>query len=228
MDIEKASGNNFFAAAQVDTAQGNFFAAFGNLQNPIEQKKQSLHRLNDYDSTILENTAYQKISDEMLKIEHRIGILEGTLSKTTAEIEALQSFGDSIQVNSLIDKKRLIEEEIEELNNRYSELGLSARISGQIASVIGFSSKNKTSIFSRVKKFITKKILAKIFKKFGYRESVKEALIKLSSINSNVDDLITMHTPYGETFSRYEKLTAYINKANSIHAQISKNLKEIK
>ncbi|HNW26485.1 MAG TPA: hypothetical protein PLG15_05035 [Candidatus Gastranaerophilaceae bacterium] len=228
MDIEKASGNNFFTAAPLDNAQGNFFAAFGNVQNSIGQKKQSPHRLNDYDSNILENTAYQKISDDMLKIEHRIGILEDTLTKITAEIEALKSFGDSIQINSLIDKKQLIEEEIEELNRRYSELGLSAKISGQIASVIRLSSKNKAGIFSKIKNFVSKNILARFFKKINYRENIKDALVKLSSINSNVDDLITMHTPYGETFSRYEKLTAYINKANSIHAQISKNLKEIK
>lgn len=228
MDIENTSGNNFFAAAHSDDAQSNFFAAPDNVQNPVKQKNQSPHRLNDYDSNILENTAYQKISDDMLKIEHRIGLLEDTLSKITAEIEALQSFGDSIQINSLINKKQLIEEEIEELDKKYSQLGLSAKISGQIASVISFSSKNKNGIFSRIKFFISKKILAKIFKKLSYRENVKDALMKLISINANVDDLIKMHTPYGETFNRYEKLTVYINKANSIHAQISKNLKNIK
>lgn len=229
MEINNANGNNFFTSAKFDDEQGNFFASFNNSQNPIKNKKnQNSQRLNDYDSNILEKTAYQKISDDMLKIEHRISILENSLKKVSGEIDALQSFGDSIHINSLVDKKQLIEEEIEELNEKYSELGLSAKISGQITSVINFSSKNKTGIFSKIKNFISKKILAKVSKKFGYRENIKEALTKLSSINSNVDELITMHTPYGETFSRYEKLTAYINKANSIHAQISKNLKEIK
>ena len=56
---------------------------------------------------------------------------------------------------------------------------------------------------------------------------MKEALEKLSDINANVDELITMQVPYGETINRYEKLTAYLGKANMLHSRISKNLKEM-
>lgn len=56
---------------------------------------------------------------------------------------------------------------------------------------------------------------------------MKDSLEKLSSINSSVDELVTMQVPYGEMEKRYEKLTAYLNKANSIHSEISNNLNSI-
>jgi len=56
---------------------------------------------------------------------------------------------------------------------------------------------------------------------------MKEALEKLSNINLSVDELIKMQVPYGETIDRYEKLTAYLNKANVIHSQISRNVNDM-
>ncbi len=56
---------------------------------------------------------------------------------------------------------------------------------------------------------------------------MKEALENLSSINTSVDELVNLQIPYGKKIERYEKLTAYLNKANVIHAQITKNMNEI-
>lgn len=218
--------NNLFIVSQPKGRDDNFFASNQEKQQENNQKQSSGSngRINDYDSTILENNAYKAIPDEMFQIEHKIGILEDTLAKINSEIETLESFGYAIQVSALRDRKQKIEDAINELNEEYEKLGLSAKLSGHIASAIGFTSKKKRGIFSFFKLLFPKKFLTKISKKFNFNQFMKEALTNLSCINSSVDELINMQTPYGETISRYEKLTAYLNKANVIHAQIYRNV----
>ena len=206
--------------SSLNHADGNFFIENSN-QEATEQKKQAVGlRINDYDSSILENNAYQLLSDNMFKIEHKINILENTLFKLNSEITALQSLGAAIQISELIERKEKIEQELAELNKKYSELGLSTKISGQIASAVNFTAKQKKA-FSNARNFISREILAKISKKIGLSQSIKEALENLCNINLGVDELIKMQIPYGETGKRYEKLTAYLNKANTFHSQIS-------
>lgn len=223
--------SNLLAQTTSAPAEENFFATSKNSnssQQPAGQNHPTSIRLNDYDSNILENNAYQNLEDDMLKIEHKIEIIENSIAKINSEIEAFEEFGDIFQVNQLKIRKQALEKELKESNKKYSELGLSAKISGQIASVVNFTSNKKTNTLSKTKDFISRKILAKISKKFNDNQKMKDALDTLFNINSNVDELITMQTPYGETIGRYEKLTAYLNKANVIHSQIAKNIKKIK
>ena len=226
MDIEtdKYKKDNFFASPLAIRSDDNFFASSSNIV--VKEKKHTIsNRINDFDSNILENNAYQDIPDEMLKIEHKISILEKALIKISGEANALSGFGEISQIKENEERKKMVEKELAELKKKYSELGLSAKISGQITSVVSFTSNKKNSIFSRTKDFIVNKILAKISKKISSNLEMKATLEKLSSINSNVDELINMQVPYGETIGRYERLTNYLNKANVIHSQISKNLK---
>ena len=223
--------NNFFALSSTSRAEENFFASASNLENSLVSKDSPINsssRMNDYDSNILENNAYHDIPDESLKLEHKISILEKKLVKVNSEATLMSSFADNDRLKENLARKKVIEAELMNLKKKYSELGLSAKISGQIASVIGFTSNQKSSLVSSTKRFFSKKIFSKISKKFNYSNEMKDALGKLSSINSNVDELITMQVPYGETINRYDKLTAYLNKANVIHSQISKNLKDVK
>ncbi|MDD3437105.1 MAG: hypothetical protein PHC64_08155 [Candidatus Gastranaerophilales bacterium] len=222
----KVKPNNIFVKSSAAHTGGNFFEAPADFNLNTHTSSQG-SRINDYDSTILENNAYQAISDEMLKIEHKMSVLENTLSRMNSEIAALQSLGASLQISDLKERKRKIEEELVELNKKYSELGLSARIAGQISSAFAFTANKKTKVFSKTKDFVSKKILAAVSKKISCSQSLKEALENLCSINLSVDELVTMRAPYGETDERYEKLTAYLNKANVIHSRISKNIDAI-
>lgn len=220
--------NNIFLNSSAAPSDENFFISNSSSKQDNSKQTQSFSvRINDYDSNILENNAYQLLSDEMFKIEHKISNLENTLSKICNEQEALQTLGAYMQVEELEERKQKIKIELAELNKKYSELGLSAKISSQIANVVNLSSNKKMNIFSRTKIFISKKILAKISKKFDHNQTMKEALENLSNINSGVDELFKLQIPYGETNKRYEKLTAYLNKANTIHSQISKNIDAI-
>lgn len=230
MDVKfgkiRPNNNNFFACSLLEGKGENFFASTSeqhpNKQN--QQKPSSGTRINDYDSKILEDNAYQEMTDELFKIEHKIGLLEESLSKIDNEIVTLESLGYDIQINELKSRKEKLEKELIQLNEQYSNLCLSAKISGKISSVVNSTSKSKNFI-SKIGNFISRKILAKFSKKINYSQMMKDALQNLSSINSSVDELIQMQAPYGETLKRYEKLTACLNKANMIHSQIIKNTK---
>lgn len=231
MDVKfgkiKPSSTSFFIQAPPVSEAENFFAKNSSSQkeNPCENRVLG-SRLNDYDSNILENTAYQDMPDEILKLEHKIGLLEQTLVQLNTEIDALESLGAQIQISDLKERKRKIEEELTELNNKYCHLGVSSRISGRIASAVHFTSNRRFENFDKIKDFVQKNVLAKVSKKFSQNLTMKDALEKLSSINVSVDELVNIQIPYGENLTRYEKLTAYLNKANVIHSKISHNIKE--
>ena len=55
---------------------------------------------------------------------------------------------------------------------------------------------------------------------------LKNSLVTLQSINKSVDELMTLNIPYGEQIDKYEQLSKYIIKANSIQAEISQNIKK--
>lgn len=207
-----------------NSADGNFFVENSQQEESEQQPSTIGLRINDYDSSILENNAYQLLSDDMFKIEHKMNMLENTLVKINSEITALQSLGAAIQISELIERKEKIERELAELNKQYSELGISTMISGQIASAVNFTAKKRRNFLSKTRTFISRKILAKISPKICLNQAIRDALENLCNINLGVDELIKMQIPYGETSKRYEKLTAYLNKANTIHSKISRNL----
>ena len=231
MDIKfgkvKPKGN-FFTQLSSEDSGVNIFSQQG-FEFRDERRGHSAQgqRINDYDSNILESNAYQTIPDEMFKLEHKIGLLEASLAKIDNEIKTLESFWYGIQVFDLKNRRMKIEEELRELSNKYSSLSLSSKISGHIASAVNLASNKKNNTFTRLKKFFSKKILAKISKKIDCSQKMREALDSLSDINMSVDELIQMQAPYGETINRYEKLTAYLNKANLLHSKITLNVDEL-
>lgn len=231
MDVKfgkiKPSSFTFIATPSAPNEGENFFATNSDAQKQKHKESPTLGtRINDYDSNILENNAYQDMPDEMFKLEHKIGLLEQALAQINNEIDALESLGAEIQISDLKERKRKVEEELKEINNKYCQLGVSSKISGQIASVVNFTSNRKFKKLDKAKEFIEKNILAKVSKKFDQNLTMKDALEKLSNINLSVDELVNMQVPYGETLTRYEKLTAYLNKANVIHSKIARNMKE--
>ena len=55
---------------------------------------------------------------------------------------------------------------------------------------------------------------------------LKKSLVKLENLNKSVDELMGMNIPYGENYNKYEQLSKYIIKANSIQSQITKQIKD--
>ena len=55
---------------------------------------------------------------------------------------------------------------------------------------------------------------------------LRKTLNTLENLNQSVSELISLNTPYVEQFSKYDKLSKYIIKANSIHANISQDIRK--
>ena len=48
----------------------------------------------------------------------------------------------------------------------------------------------------------------------------------LENINKNVNDLVSRYAPFGEELDKYDKLSKYILKANTIQSNIEKGMKQ--
>lgn len=192
---------------------------------PEQQQEWYSHaRLNALDSTLLENEAYQNMDNEVFKKEYKINQLEDSIRALDNEIERAKAINDLQKADILIMRKHNLQARLRELNQDYGSSDLTTKLSGNITS---FMSK-KPTIFNNVinscVSFMSNRVLPKISKKFDSGKTIKTALNKLETLNKNVDELVTMQTPYGEADERYDMLGEYLNQANVIHFNISKTV----
>lgn len=179
-------------------------------------------RLNDYDSSILNNRSYLDIDDETAKLEFQITEKEKSIAYLKDKIKGCEQIAKVNEVLELKIKEKSLEKELVELKKLYSKRNVSSKIKDTMKSKSG-----NFVIIDFVGKFLSRKVLPKISKKFENITSLSNSLDTLKSINQNIDELIDMKVPYGEHSQNYEKLTAYLNRANKIHSQISKSMKKI-
>ena len=181
-------------------------------------------RLNDLDSNILEEKAYMNVEDESLKLEYKIEDKEKILRDLNEKITIADKVGNQQDLFSLRIKKQRIEGEVRDLYKEYSSKDLPSKLSDGINNIAATANKRKMPVINAVKKFIKRQILARVSKRFKSIVALGDSLDTLATINKNVDELIKMKTPYGETAQNYERLTEYLYKANKIRSQISKSM----
>ena len=181
-------------------------------------------RLNDFDVNILEEKAYMNVEDESLKLEYRIEEKEKVLKELNEKISIADKVGNQQDLFSLRIKKQRIEGELRDLYKEYASKDLSSKISDGINNIAETANKRKMPVINAIKRFIKRQILARISKRFKSLVVLGDSLDTLATINKNVDELIKMKTPYGETAQNYERLTEYLYKANKIRSQISRSM----
>lgn len=228
--------NNIGQSNNINSARNNYtpqpVSADNNssLQNQETLKFQTepthtpINRLNGLDSTLLEKEAYRDIDDDAFKIEYKIEQLESDLKILDKQIASAEALNDTEKVDMLTMKKHSIEYQLNDLYKIYQGADITRRLTGNLTSLM----KPKKNVFSEFKQnvsdFINNKILAKISKRFNSGRDLKTALNKLQNINQNVDELVSLQAPYGEKEEKYDRLTKYLTKANTIQYQISKEL----
>lgn len=181
-----------------------------------------MHRINDYDLNILNDNSFKDLDDKALKMEYLITEKEEKLSTINNKIKGLEILGKLLDVMELKIQAKKLENEIADLKHEYAKQNLTDRINAKIV-----IPKRKISPLKVIARFLTRHVFSKISKKFKSIADVGDSLDTLMSINENVDELIAMKIPYGETKANYEKLTSYLYKANRIHSQISKKFQKI-
>lgn len=179
------------------------------------------HKIDDYDSTILEDRAYLDMDDKAFKLEYKIGMLEDNIAQISDEIDGAEMINDDIRLSILKRKKLRMERQLRLCLSEYSELDIVSKIIGWVSLLVKRSLRKKGG-FSQ---FMLKHVFSKISKKMNMIYVLKESLEKLSNINRSVDELIQMQAPVKDVKDRYERLTSYITKANSIHNEIVNNVK---
>lgn len=188
-------------------------------------KQEQSRRLNDYDSNLLQEDAYKDVDDDLFKLEYRIAKYEDELKLLNSQVQAARDINDFSLINELNLRKNSIKKDLELLITDYNKKSLSTKISGGISNFISSNTKNKFTQFKYNFERFFASILSKLPKPFSSAIELKNSLSKLENINRSVDDLVSSNAPFGENTDKYEQLSKYIIKANSIQSNISRQLK---
>lgn len=223
---EKIQKINLFSGSNNPSGQNPF--GFMNNQNGRSLAQSSFsqkQRINDYDSSILDNRSYLDMDDETAKLEFQITEKEKNLAYLREKIKGSEQIAKVHEVLELKIKEKSMEKELAELRREYSKRSVSSKVKGVVKN--NAQNQKNFAIVDKIGKFISRKVLPKVSKKFEDITKLSNSLDTLQSINKNIDELIDMKVPFGEQTQNYEKLTAYLNRANKIHSQISKSMKKI-
>ncbi len=178
-------------------------------------------RLNGYDVNMLDDiSATETVDDEVIKLGVEITKLEDILEENRKKIVATERLGRLPDVIKLKIKEKELERDLAELKSLYAQ-------KKSLSKPLLKSKLKKRSdmpIIRAIQRFISRKILAKLSKKFNSIMVLSDSLEMLSGINKSVDELIDMKVPYGEHLENYQRLTSYLYKANRIHSQILKSM----
>ena len=179
-------------------------------------------RLNDYDLNILKENSFKDLDDKSLKLEILIAEKEEALENLNNKIKGAELIGKLLDVMELKIQSKKLENDLLELKNEFAKQNIAQRFNSKVS-----RSKRKLSPLKLFARFVTRHIFARVSKKFKSIADLGDSLDTLTSINDNVDELIAMKVPYGETKANYEKLTNYLYRANRIHSEISKKMQKL-
>ncbi|MBQ7126064.1 hypothetical protein IJO12_03160 [bacterium] len=228
-------GNNFsdifevkkvHATSNEINSDSNFFLndALDNYNFSILAQSDVAKHLNDYDFNLLKEGAYKDIDNNMLKLEYKITRTENELKNINSQLQAAEAINDNKLIESILDRKAVLEEDYKILLEMYNKKNISAKFSDSILNFFGNIFKiNNSGNFLHA--FI-EKYSNKMPRQFVSLVELKKSLDKLENINKSVDELIAMNIPYGENNDKYRQLSSYIIKANSIQSEIVKNMKK--
>lgn len=225
--MKSNNSDKFIATNITSSLQENFFLNENfNAVKGVSPTTEQIRRLNDYDSNILQDGAYRDIDDELLKLEYKMAKIEDEVKNLNLQLIAMNEIADIEAVKNLEQRKMLLEQEYESLLFSYNAKGIPSKITGSFTK---FTIKNN-NVFSQKFRSKIDKIIAflssKLPKSLNSALELKKSLTKLETLNKSVDELVSMNIPYGENVNKYEQLSKYIIKANSIQAELAKHIKK--
>lgn len=176
-------------------------------------------RLNGYDVNMINEIA-EPADDDVVKLGVEITKRENAIEELRTKIAATERLGKLPEVINLKIKEKELEREISELKTIFAQ----KKSLSKPALKHKLKKRTDMPVIRAIQRFISRKILAKLSKKFNSIMMLSDSLEMLSGINRSVDELIEMKIPYGENLENYQKLTSYLYKANKIHSQILKKM----
>lgn len=215
-----------FKQIQSEEINNNFFLTENILSLNKQPKTDFSKRLNDYDYNLLKEDAYKEVNDDLFRLEYRISKIEEYIKNNSIQLESAKEIGDSALIEELFIKRKMLEDDYKALLALYNNKSFSAKISDKILNLFGIKIKNSVKFLKNSLIDNSNKIISKMPKQFLTLLKLRKTLNTLENLNQSVSELISLNTPYGEQFSKYDKLSKYIIKANSIHANISQDIRK--
>ena len=120
-------------------------------------------RLNDYDLNILNDNSFKDLDDKTLKLECLIAEKEQTLDNLNSKIKGAELLGKLLDVMDLKIRAKQIENELVQLKEEYSKRNITEKLTDVITPK---KQKTKLSPIHRLARFVSRKIIAKLSKKF--------------------------------------------------------------
>lgn len=216
-DSFEVSNKNVFSAK----GENNFFLAENSTKPIYQEVTEPARRLNDYDFNLLKEDAYKDVSDDLFKLEYKIARVEEEIKALDLQIQAAKDIQNHELVGELSGRQIIMKEDYEALVAIYKEKSVSARLTN----ILGDKLKPTISGVRQNIESFSEKLLAMLPKRFSSALELKKSLNKLENINRSVDELISMNIPYGENIDKYDQLSKYIIKANSIQNELSRFIK---
>ena len=215
------STTNKFSNISNQVDDTNFFTKSETVKIPDIKQSMPLRHINDYDLNILRDGAYNDVEDEVFKLEYKIAKIEDEIKNVNKQLQMAEEIHDYYEFEQLTSRKKLLEKDLNILTDLYNEAGISAKISGNITSKI------RGHFINAVRDFLSlgEIILSKFPGKISSVIEIKNSLKTLENINKSVDELMKSKYPYGEASEKYNQLSKYIARANTIQAEIYKFMK---
>ena len=192
----------------------------------LKSSTEPLRRLNDYDFNLLKEDAYKDISDDVFKLEYKISKTQEEIKALDTQIKTADEIMDSERIKELKARQITLQEDYEALIAMYNDKSVSAKITVGLSGIFGGKIKAGAECIRELFVKTSAGLISKMPKNLASLFELKKSLNTLENINKSVDELIRMKIPYGEHRDKYDKLSRYIIKANSIQNEISKNIKK--
>ncbi len=190
-------------------------------QQPFVLKK----RLNAYDSTMLEDAAYNVLDDTELKLEKRIEKIEANLKDINEKIIVAETIKDVPALEELNLQKKILLQNLENVKIEYNSKNIDTKMTSVLVKVLDFPQKFKNKLTKQLKILFRRSKFIRNFTPFVRSMMVRDTIGRLDKINKSVDELVKMRVPFGEQEARYETLVNHLSRAGVLHSQILKELK---
>lgn len=208
------NGNNFFLKEENKSSYLlNFYKTDPNK------------RLNDYDSNLLEEDAYKDLKDELLRLEYEMSKLQNDISSIDFQMISAREINDDISVLELKKRKETLINKYNSLKVLYNDKSLSTKISNNLVSVFEKKNSKLINFLIKLKIRFIEFLKLSMPNQLSIFFEVRNSLNKLESINKSLDDLVSNKVALGDHINKYEQLSKYIIKANSIQQDVSRFIK---
>lgn len=222
-DLEKKKNIEKFLSE--NNMSGNFLLS-ANKTTPINSVMPAVSpfkkRLNDYDSSLFEETSVQKIEDPALKLQAEIKKTEETIATLTEELQLAETLRDTMRTKDVFIRKLMAEKKLEKLQQEYKSNGFDKK--QKFVNLKQLPGSVKSEIALKIKSLIKNSRIINAFSPVAGFLRTKETLNRLDRINKSVDGLITSNTPFGENEQRYKLLVNQLTQANRLQNEIKKEI----